>query len=80
MWIKPGPLMTHNIVWSNFEIANMEFWRGEAYSKFFDYLDQKGGFYYEVRRLPLRHLELYSLAPSLSLAQLSIYHHCAQCG
>lgn len=36
-------------VWSNFEIADMDFWRGEAYSKFFDYLDEKGGFYYEVR-------------------------------
>jgi hypothetical protein len=35
-------------VWSNFEIANMEFWRGEAYMKFFEYLDSKGGFYYEV--------------------------------
>ncbi len=27
----------------------MEFWRGEAYSKFFEYLESKGGFYYEVR-------------------------------
>ncbi|KAH0830584.1 glycolipid 2-alpha-mannosyltransferase-domain-containing protein [Lanmaoa asiatica] len=34
-------------VWSNFEIADMDFWRGEAYSKFFDYLDEQGGFYYE---------------------------------
>ena len=25
----------------------MEFWRGEAYSKFFDHLESKGGFYYE---------------------------------
>ncbi|KAF8228856.1 glycosyltransferase family 15 protein [Tricholoma matsutake] len=33
--------------WSNFEIGNLDFWRGEAYSKFFDFLDQKGGFYYE---------------------------------
>ncbi|KAF9448417.1 glycosyltransferase family 15 protein [Macrolepiota fuliginosa MF-IS2] len=33
--------------WSNFEIADMDFWRGEAYSAFFDYLDSKGGFYYE---------------------------------
>lgn len=35
--------------WSNFEIADMDFWRSEAYSKFFDYLESKGGFYYEVR-------------------------------
>ncbi|ETW85900.1 glycosyltransferase family 15 protein [Heterobasidion irregulare TC 32-1] len=33
--------------WSNFEIADMDFWRGEAYSQFFDFLDRKGGFYYE---------------------------------
>lgn len=26
----------------------MEFWRGEAYMKFFEYLDSQGGFYYEV--------------------------------
>ena len=36
------------IVWSNFEIGDLELWRGEAYSKFFDFLDEKGGFYYEV--------------------------------
>jgi len=33
--------------WSNFEIGDLDFWRGEAYMKFFDFLDQKGGFYYE---------------------------------
>ncbi|KAI1795770.1 glycosyltransferase family 15 protein [Ganoderma leucocontextum] len=33
--------------WSNFEIGDLDFWRGEAYSKFFDFLDEKGGFYYE---------------------------------
>jgi hypothetical protein len=36
-------------VWSNFEIADMDFWRGEAYTAFFEYLDSHGGFYYEVR-------------------------------
>lgn len=35
-------------VWSNFEIGDLDFWRGEAYSKFFDFLDERGGFYYEV--------------------------------
>ncbi|KAJ3808161.1 glycosyltransferase family 15 protein [Lentinula lateritia] len=40
---------TYNLChfWSNFEIADMSFWRGEAYTKFFEYLDDKGGFYYE---------------------------------
>ena len=33
--------------WSNFEIADLEFWRGPAYTAFFDYLDKRGGFYYE---------------------------------
>ena len=33
--------------WSNFEIANLNFFRSEAYQAFFDYLDKSGGFYYE---------------------------------
>lgn len=36
------------IDWSNFEIADMDFWRGEAYQAFFQHLESKGGFYYEV--------------------------------
>jgi alpha 1,2-mannosyltransferase len=49
-------------VWSNFEIADMDFWRGEAYSAFFEYLDSHGGFYYEVTS---------SLQPSLSNQRLT---------
>lgn len=33
--------------WSNFEIADMDFWRGPAYTAFFEYLEASGGFYYE---------------------------------
>ncbi|KAL1914667.1 uncharacterized protein VTP21DRAFT_8078 [Calcarisporiella thermophila] len=33
--------------WSNFEIADLKFWRSEAYSKYFEYLDKAGGFFYE---------------------------------
>ncbi|KAI1802758.1 glycosyltransferase family 15 protein [Daldinia bambusicola] len=33
--------------WSNFEIADMEFFRAKAYQDLFDYLDKKGGFYFE---------------------------------
>ncbi|TYJ59211.1 hypothetical protein B9479_000200 [Cryptococcus floricola] len=33
--------------WSNFEIADLNFWRSPAYTEFFDFLDRKGGFYYE---------------------------------
>jgi alpha 1,2-mannosyltransferase len=38
------------LVWSNFEIGDLDFWRGEAYTKFVEFLDEKGGFYYEVRQ------------------------------
>jgi alpha 1,2-mannosyltransferase len=50
-YIKVFRLLIHlwRAVWSNFEIADLDFWRGEKYTKFFDYLDKKGGFYYEVR-------------------------------
>lgn len=33
--------------WSNFEIGDLEFFRGDEYRALFDYLDQEGGFYYE---------------------------------
>lgn len=33
--------------WSNFEIGSLRFFRSGAYSKFFDFLDKKGGFFYE---------------------------------
>ena len=34
-------------VWSNFEIADLDFWRDEPYMKFFEHLDKAGGFYVE---------------------------------
>lgn len=33
--------------WSNFEIADMDFFRTRAYQDLFEYLDKKGGFYFE---------------------------------
>lgn len=41
--------MTYNLChfWSNFEIADLDFWRSEAYQEFFEYLDRSGGFFYE---------------------------------
>ncbi|XBW37557.1 hypothetical protein QEN19_003138 [Hanseniaspora menglaensis] len=33
--------------WSNFEVANLNLWRSKQYGEFFDYLDQRGGFFYE---------------------------------
>lgn len=40
---------TYNLChfWSNFEIGDLNFWRGEAYSAYFDHLEAAGGFYYE---------------------------------
>jgi mannosyltransferase len=33
--------------WSNFEIADMAFWRSQAYEDYFNHLDRAGGFFYE---------------------------------
>ncbi|KAL4918393.1 glycolipid 2-alpha-mannosyltransferase-domain-containing protein [Aspergillus aurantiobrunneus] len=33
--------------WSNFEVGDMDFFRGNEYSAYFDYLDHAGGFFYE---------------------------------
>ena len=33
--------------WSNFEVADMEFWRSPAYEAYFKHLDRAGGFFYE---------------------------------
>ncbi|PRT52952.1 Alpha-1,2 mannosyltransferase KTR1 [Wickerhamiella sorbophila] len=33
--------------WSNFEIADADFWRGDAYQNYFKFLDRMGGFFYE---------------------------------
>lgn len=33
--------------WSNFEVGDMDFYRGEAYSKWMEHLERSGGFYYE---------------------------------
>ncbi len=37
--------------WSNFEIADMSFFRSPEYRQIFEYLDADGGFYYERVRL-----------------------------
>lgn len=33
--------------WSNFEIADLDFWRSPEYREYFDHLDKQGGFFYE---------------------------------
>ncbi|CAN6645659.1 probable mannosyltransferase Ktr4p [Trichomonascus vanleenenianus] len=64
--------------WSNFEIADMDFWRSEAYQKYFDHLDRSGGFFYER----WGDAPVHSIAAGLFLDQKQIhwfkdigYHH-----
>lgn len=33
--------------WSNFQLADLSFFRSEAYQKYFEYLDSTGNFFYE---------------------------------
>lgn len=33
--------------WSNFEVADMDFWRSSVYEDYFNHLDRAGGFFYE---------------------------------
>lgn len=56
--------------WSNFEIANLNFFRGDAYNAYFDYLDQAGGFYYER----WGDAPVHSIGVSLLLDKDQIYH------
>lgn len=45
----------------------MEFWRGEAYTAYVDYLERTGGFYYEVRSEVWLSLGDISLMPFVSI-------------
>ena len=56
--------------WSNFEIASLDLWRGEAYSAYFDYLDKAGGFFYER----WGDAPVHSIAASLFLERDQIHH------
>jgi len=56
--------------WSNFEIANLDFFRGPAYQSYFDYLDSQGGFFYER----WGDAPVHSLAVSLMLPRESVHH------
>jgi alpha 1,2-mannosyltransferase len=56
--------------WSNFEVANMDFWRGETYQKYFDYLDKNGGFFYER----WGDAPVHSIAASLFMSKDKLHH------
>ncbi|KAG7661543.1 uncharacterized protein J8A68_004912 [[Candida] subhashii] len=42
-----GKTYNGNHYWSNFEVGDLNFFRSNAYMKYFDYMDRAGGFYYE---------------------------------
>ncbi|VVT52963.1 uncharacterized protein SAPINGB_P003335 [Magnusiomyces paraingens] len=56
--------------WSNFEIGDMDFWRSEAYRKYFEYLDNSGGFFYER----WGDAPVHSIAAALFLNKSQIHH------
>ncbi|CAL9731828.1 probable mannosyltransferase Yur1p [Monosporozyma unispora] len=56
--------------WSNFEIGDLNFFRSDKYIKFFEYLDQSGGFYYER----WGDAPVHSIAVSLLLNKDEIIH------
>ncbi|KAK9464526.1 nucleotide-diphospho-sugar transferase [Lipomyces arxii] len=63
---------TYNLChfWSNFEIANLNLWRSQAYSEYFAHLDKAGGFYYER----WGDAPIHSLAAGLFLPKSKIHH------
>lgn len=56
--------------WSNFEIADLDFWRSEAYRNYFEHLDHAGGFFYER----WGDAPVHSLAASLFLDKSEVHH------
>lgn len=47
--------------WSNFEIGSLDFFRSATYLRFFEYLDRKGGFFYERWVSTWNYVRLYKL-------------------
>lgn len=56
--------------WSNFEIADMTFFRSDAYRNLFRFLDEDGGFYYER----WGDAPVHSLAAALLLEPQELHH------
>ncbi|BFZ60559.1 mannosyltransferase [Saitoella coloradoensis] len=56
--------------WSNFEIADLNFWRSKTYLDYVDYLDNLGGFFYER----WGDAPVHSLAVSLFLPKDKVHH------
>lgn len=56
--------------WSNFEIANLNFFRSEQYQRYFEYLDAAGGFFYER----WGDAPVHTIALSMMLNKSQIHH------
>lgn len=56
--------------WSNFEIADLDLWRSDAYRKYFDALDKNGGFFYER----WGDAPVHSIAASLFLNKSEVHY------
>lgn len=56
--------------WSNFEIADLDFFRSKAYRSIFDFLDRDGGFYYER----WGDAAVHSLAAAMLLKPEELHH------
>jgi len=56
----------------------MDFWRGPAYTAFFDYLDRQGGFYYEVRASHAHIPKQRSNFVFLCLYSVGVTHRCTR--
>lgn len=63
--------LTYNMChfWSNFEIGDMDFYRLEAYERFFDHIDRSGGFFYSR----WGDAPVHSIAVSLLLSKDSLH-------
>lgn len=48
-WIYSDLTENYNLChfWTNFQIADLSFFRSEAYQRYFQYLDNTGNFFYE---------------------------------
>ncbi|KAJ2564231.1 hypothetical protein GGH12_002111 [Coemansia sp. RSA 1822] len=55
--------------WSNFEIADLSFYRSKEYQAFFDFLDHEGGFFYER----WGDAPIHSIAAALFLQKVQVH-------
>jgi mannosyltransferase len=63
---------TRKCMYNNFEISHKSIWEGKLYSKFFEYLDKAGGFFYE--RWGDSPIHSFGLAMSLRKDQAVQFH------